>query len=233
MTGTVAGVVSAALFLWLYFSTGAGFFGSLILSGAGYVGLAILSVLSDRRKKKKRMAASTASASAGSRSTAPTPVDPAMRVELERALGGTGISVEEFLAALREGSRKLGDLKRAADRISSSTVRAKAYAVCDSVARIIADVREDPKDLRPARKFLGYYLDATITVADRYAALASRTGHSQDLDEALARAESSLDTIRAAYDHQLAQLLENDAMNLDVEVDVLEKTIRAEGLGQQ
>ena len=134
-------------------------------------------------------------------------------------------------STLRAGARKLATLKRAADGITEQRVRAQAYGVCDAVARMLSDVRDDPGDLGPARKFFGYYLDATIRVVERYHSLSRRRDDAESVREALTRAEQSLETIRRAYDAQLAHLLENDVMNLDVEIDVLEKTIRMEGLG--
>ncbi|POR04134.1 hypothetical protein AU468_03945 [Alkalispirochaeta sphaeroplastigenens] len=138
----------------------------------------------------------------------------------------------ELLEALALGSRKLVQLRRAAGVIEEQRVRAKALAVCDAAARILSEIRQDPQNLRKARKFLDYYLDATITVVERYGGLAQRGLRSPEMDSSLQRAEASLDTIRVAYEKQLLQLVEDDLLDLDVEVRVLEQTIRMEGLGE-
>jgi 5-bromo-4-chloroindolyl phosphate hydrolysis protein len=44
------------------------------------------------------------------------------------------------------------------------------------------------------------------------------------------KVESLLSTIKQAFDKQLAKLLEDDVMDLDVEISVLEKTMKSEGL---
>jgi len=68
---------------------------------------------------------------------------------------------------------------------------------------------------------------------DRYVSLSSKNVSSEEMQALLTRAEDSLDTIKSAYDKQLEQLLENDVMDLDTELEVLERTIRMEGLGEQ
>ena len=40
---------------------------------------------------------------------------------------------------------------------------------------ILDDLKKNPKNIRAARQFLNYYLDATIKIVTRYAELARRT----------------------------------------------------------
>ncbi len=147
-------------------------------------------------------------------------------------LTALGISPEEFDEALTTGSRKLVELRKTVARVGDPRIRGKANGVCDAAARILSEIRQDPADLRKSRNFLDYYMDATIKVVDRYVSLSNRSVRTPEMTDALERAEASLDTIRSAYDKQLLQLLENDVMDLDVELRVLERTIRMEGLGE-
>ena len=210
-----AGYIAAAVFVLWYFVLGLGLIVGAILSGLVYValGTALLPAVTGAFGRRNAAARTT-------RTTANEP-----------DLTGSGITHQELTQALTDGARKLTQLKRATDRVRDDRVRAKANAVCDAVARIITDVREDPKDLRGARKFLNYYLDAAINVVKRYVDLRKRGASTAEAQAALSRAESSLETIRAAYERQLQHLLENDLMDLDTELEVLERTIKLEGLG--
>lgn len=218
--GTIVGITAAVVFLVAHFLLGLGFFGALAVGVFMYVGAAV--VVARRNVRGEGPKPSVGDATRG-----------AARKTLNVDLSGLSITQEQFDAALRDGAIKLTHLKRASEKVVDERVRAKAHAVCDSVARILADIHEDPKDLRPARKFLDYYLDATIKVVDRYVALSSKNVSSDEIRALLTRAESSLDTIKSAYDKQLEQLLENDVMNLDTELEVLERTIEMEGLGER
>ena len=59
---------------------------------------------------------------------------------------------------------------------------------------------------------------------------APRTLRAQTPQKAVERVESLLDMLQTAYEKQLAVLLEDDVMDLETELEVLERTIRMEGL---
>jgi 5-bromo-4-chloroindolyl phosphate hydrolysis protein len=208
-----------------------GFIGAIIVTGFTYTGITAISEEWPRRLKDRlgRLRPTKATPLPASDST-PGERDTSYLDRIPE-LAALGISREEFDDALREGSRKLVLLRKAAARVSDSHVRGKAHGVCDAAARILSEIRQDPADLRKARNFLDYYLEATINVVERYVSLSARGVKTPEMQSALQRAEASLDTIRSAYDKQLVQLLENDVMDLDVELRVLERTIEMEGLG--
>lgn len=212
-----------------------GLVSALIVTGLSYTGITavgeqwpqrIRARLANRRERRRI---------AGEGRFRDTPGEPANLSYLDSLLPdleAQGISREEFDQALTTGTRKLVQLRKVAARVGDSRIRSKANGVCDAAARILSEIRQDPADLRKARNFLDYYLDATINVVDRYVSLSGRAVRTPEMESALQRAEASLDTIRSAYDKQLMQLLENDVMDLDVELRVLERTIKMEGLGE-
>lgn len=144
-----------------------------------------------------------------------------------------GITKEDLENALSVGRAKLAELKRAVYAITDTTVRAKGEEIVHVTDRILKDIEQDPKDLRQARQFLNYYLDTTIKIVSRYVSLSRESVLSAEARETLAKVESSLETIRRAFEKQLAKLMEDDVMDLDTEIEVLERTIKMEGLGDQ
>lgn len=144
-----------------------------------------------------------------------------------------GLDPKEFEDALNAGSVKLVTLRGAVKRIPDSTVRGKVNGICDATARILTELRREPSGIRKAYSFLDYYLDATLTVVERYVSLRERNIQTADVQAALQRAEESMDAIRSAYDKQLMQLVENDMISLDVELNLLNRTIQMEGLGRE
>lgn len=212
-----------------------GFLGAIIVTGFTYTGITAISEdwphrLRERLTRPRGKKRSLPASGPGPDERVPDERDTSYLDSIPE-LAALGISREEFDEALREGSRKLVQLRKASTRVGDSRVRGKAHGVCDAAARILSEIRQDPADLRRARNFLDYYLEATIKVVDRYVSLSARGVQTAEMQSALQRAEASLDTIRSAYDKQLVQLLENDVMDLDVELRVLERTIEMEGLG--
>ena len=144
-----------------------------------------------------------------------------------------GVSRAMLEEALREGADKLAELKSLSGRIPDRPVREKFDAIVTAAGSIIDDLRKNPKDIRAARQFLSYYLDATVKIVSRYTELAAKKLDSADIQGSLRKVESMLDTIRGAFEKQHARLLENDVLDLDSELALLKQTISMEGLGEE
>jgi 5-bromo-4-chloroindolyl phosphate hydrolysis protein len=82
---------------------------------------------------------------------------------------------------------------------------------------------EGSKDLKPAKQFLNYYLDAAMKIVTRYAELATGPAGSPEVMQSLAKAESVMDTLNESFEKQQAKLKENDVLDLDTEIQVFEK----------
>jgi 5-bromo-4-chloroindolyl phosphate hydrolysis protein len=63
-----------------------------------------------------------------------------------------------------------------------------------------------------------------------YVDLSSQKIRTPEIAATLLKAENMLNSIALAYEKLLTKLLEDDIMNLDVEIETLEKTFRAEDL---
>lgn len=144
-----------------------------------------------------------------------------------------GVSKADYELAIREARAKHRILTNEAFKITNMQARKKVDQVADVIQRILDDLKTDPSDFRQARQFLDYYLDATVKIVQRYVELYGKGGNDPAIQESLRRVEDTLDTIRAAFEKQLALLLENDKLDLDTELTVLRRTIELEGLGQE
>ena len=152
------------------------------------------------------------------------------RTKLEIKLAGTGITPEMLEEAINEGMQKYNVLGSYLNEIDNPVIRQKIEDISKIVKDILDDLKTDPKDLKAARRFFTYYLDTTIKIIKQYIDLSHQTDFSDDVKKTLKRVEDLLDTIKKAFEKQLAKLLENDVINLDTELSVLEKTIKMEGL---
>ncbi|HEY9592828.1 MAG TPA: 5-bromo-4-chloroindolyl phosphate hydrolysis family protein [Spirochaetia bacterium] len=133
-------------------------------------------------------------------------------------------------AALREGQEKLKRLQDLSVRIRDASVRGSFDAVVSAARRIMDDLKKNPKDIRAARQFLSYYLDATIAIVERYVDLSEKGLNAAEIQSTLRKVETMLGMIREAFEKQHARLLEDDVMDLDAEITLLKKTIEMEGL---
>ena len=123
---------------------------------------------------------------------------------------------EKHLAAMADAGR------RAEDR--EVTRRIEQF---QSTARdMFRTIEEDPRDLSPARKFLGVYLtgarDATVKFADIYA----RSREPQTKYDYL----RLLDELEGNFAAKTEKLLSENRTDLDVEMEVLRDLLAREGL---
>ena len=141
-----------------------------------------------------------------------------------------GVTEQVFETTMKEGGEKTRLLAEYARSIGNPAVKAKIERIIAVIKRIFANFEKDPKDIRQARQFLSYYLDTSITIVKKYKDLSAQNVQSREIAGTLAKAELMLDSIEKAFEKQHARLLRDDAMDLDTEIETLEKIFSSEDL---
>ncbi len=137
-----------------------------------------------------------------------------------------GVTAEEVIEAIDDAERKLEEIESARIRISDLGLKRRLKAIITETHKILDIIEDDPKDLRRARKFLKVYLEGMRRVTTGYAAM--RKDHPQpELEQNF---KNVLTTIEKIVTEQQTKLLENDAMELDVQIEVLELQLKKEGV---
>ena len=131
---------------------------------------------------------------------------------------------------LNESEEKIRELENLANNMKDEKIKAKIYHIIEIVKKIYVNIRRDPEKMKIARQFLSYYFDTSISIVNKYSQLSMQEVQSPEINNALLKAENMLSSIDIAFDKQLAKLLSNDVMDLDVEIETLEKTFKAEDL---
>ncbi len=137
-----------------------------------------------------------------------------------------GMSAARALQILAEARAKIQHIDSANAEIPCPELTERLHRICGSASRIVDQLQQDPSDLRRSQTFLNTYLDSASKVAAKYAHLDSRGG-TIHLEERFA---NLLGTIEDAFDRQYKRLLSDDQLDLDVEIELLEKQITREGL---
>ena len=140
---------------------------------------------------------------------------------------------ERTADALQPARRQVDAILRTAGTIGKPAVRDEVVGLCSTADQIIAELASQPRKLDAARGFLTYYLDAAQRIVEGYVNLARRGGSAPEINQTLMRAEASLKVVQEAFDRQLANVLEDRAMDLDSEIELLERTVRSETMYTQ
>ncbi len=140
---------------------------------------------------------------------------------------------ERTADVLQPARRQVDKILSTASSIGKPAVRDEVVGLCATADQIIAELASQPRKLDAARGFLTYYLDAAQRIVEGYVNLAKRGGSAPEITQTLARAEASLKVVQEAFDRQLANVLEDRAMDLDSEIELLERTVRSETMYTQ
>ena len=167
-----------------------------------------------------------------SRRTLPQPPEPPELAAPERPPLPRGIdeAAAEVITAARS---QIDGIAQNAAYITKSAVREKVVGLCHTAEEIVSELAAKPRKIDAARSFLTYYLDAAARIVDGYANLTGRTASAPEIGQALNRAEESLDSIQQAFDRQLGNVLEDRVLDLESEIELLEKTVRMETMYSQ
>jgi hypothetical protein len=128
---------------------------------------------------------------------------------------------------LEAAYRRLDGLETAARQIGNREFQDRLANITLTVDKILKLIETDPADLRRSRKFLNVYLDGAQQVALQYArseAHAPSAEREQTFRTLLVDIEN---TCHEQYD----KLLQHDALDLDVQIEVLTTRLRSEGVG--
>jgi len=116
----------------------------------------------------------------------------------------------------------LRDIRRANDRIADPVLSEKIDRLEEITARIFKAVEEDPKKRGRIDTFLNYYLPTTQKLLDSYAEFESTGIEGENLRQAKERIRATMDSIIAGFAHQLDELYQTDAMDVDSDIRVME-----------
>lgn len=161
------------------------------------------------------------------RSLPAPPQPPPLLPAAQRPALPAGID-ENAATVLQPARAQVDALLAEAGHVGKANVRQEVVSLCRTADQIIAELALHPRKLDAARGFLTYYLDAAARIVGGYVYLTGRQSSSPEIEKTIARAEDSLRIVQQAFDRQLAAVLEDRALDLDSEIELLERTVRSE-----
>jgi hypothetical protein len=158
----------------------------------------------------------------GSVPAPPTMVAPE-RLELPQGLD------QNISQTLREAYQRVSEMSDAANGIAKPETREAVAELCATARRILAEIQKHPERTDVARGFLTYYLEAAARIVRGYERLAVQSSDSPGVMKILSQAENSIPGIQKAFDSQLDALLQLDLLDLESEMELLDKTMQMAG----
>lgn len=120
----------------------------------------------------------------------------------------------------------LRDIRRANDRIADPVLSQKIDRLEEVAGKIFRIIEKEPAKKAKASTFLNYYLPTTQKLLDSYAEFEEAGVSGENLNQAKAKIQSTMDSIVAGFERQLDELYRADAMDIDSDIRVMETMLR-------
>lgn len=130
------------------------------------------------------------------------------------------------MPAAGDDEEMLQAIRRANDRIDDPALSAKIDRLEAITRQIFKVIQEQPAKKAKANTFLNYYLPTTQKLLDSYADFEEAGVSGQNLDQAKARIEETMDNIISGFEHQLDDLYRDTALDIDSDIRVMETMLR-------
>ena len=137
-----------------------------------------------------------------------------------------GLRTEQVIEAIDEAEGKLREIEQSAAGLHNRELTERLARIVARGRAVLAQIEQDPSDLRRARRFLVTYLDGTRDVVRKYGQ------QQQDLaDTELAGSfRHVLETVERVFAEQEEVLKRNETMDLEVQIEVLRTQLEREGV---
>ena len=205
--------------IWLFSSVAFPLYelwGILLTLGLCSLGAFIAGKASAKRAMKKEKEAAEAAAAKAAAEAAKHPKKKSYGPEID--------------PILEEGNRALSEMGRLYMSIKDPEVRGKINEIMRITDKITQDAIDDPKDIPQIRKFMNYYLPTTLKLLNSYDRMSSLGIEGENLDRSMKNINEMLDAAIEAYKKRLDSLFENQALDIETDIEVMNTMLAREGL---
>ena len=136
-------------------------------------------------------------------------------------------------AILEEGNKALSEMGRLYSCINDQSVKDKINEIMLITDKIMQDAKEDPSDVPQIKKFFSYYLPTTIKLLNTYDRMGNVGVESGNIDSTMNNINEMLDVAIEAYKKRLDSLFENQAIDIETDINVMNQLMANEGLIEQ
>ena len=207
------------LLIWLFSSTVFPLYelwGILITIGLCSLGAFIAGRASAKRAMKKEKAEAEAAAAKAAEEAKKRPQKKSYGPEID--------------PILEEGNKALSEMGRLYMSIQDTEVRGKINEIMRITDKITQDAIADPKDIPQIKKFMNYYLPTTLKLLNSFDRMSALGIEGENLDKSMKSINEMLDAAIVAYKKRLDSLFENQALDIETDIEVMNTMLAREGL---
>lgn len=141
-----------------------------------------------------------------------------------------GVTVGDVDAYILKSESRLQAIRRNYYKLKDDDMRRELDLISDRFKKISKILKEDPTDFKAARRYMNTMLMSLETIISQSVKLFESPNLSEEGKESLVKAKEGLVLIRESADKHINKMYENNILELDVEIEVLKKSLAARGL---
>lgn len=131
---------------------------------------------------------------------------------------------------LDKGNAFIAEIRRCNDAIPGYEISAKIDRMEEIVRRIFDRARTNPEIVPDLKKMMDYYLPMTVKLLNAYADMDAQPVQGENIVNAKAEIEGTLDTLNLAFEKLLDGLFADTALDVSSDISVLQTMLAQEGL---
>ncbi len=129
-----------------------------------------------------------------------------------------------------EANRALREMAKLYSNIKDADVKLKINELMRITDKIMQNAVADPDDITQTKKFLNYYLPTTIKLLHSYDRMSSQGIEGETLDKTMKNINEMLDEAIEAFKKRLDSMFENQALDIETDIEVMNTMLAREGL---
>jgi 5-bromo-4-chloroindolyl phosphate hydrolysis protein len=134
---------------------------------------------------------------------------------------------ENIQNTLRENKEKIREVCKDTE-VLSGDIKKKVKKLCEISEQILENVKNNPQNMKSVKRVFCYYLETTDRILDIYTEISKQNSQSIEMEDRVKKVENTLDLIIAIFEQYIEKSVETKVIDLDVEIELLEKVIQME-----
>ncbi|MDI9520423.1 MAG: 5-bromo-4-chloroindolyl phosphate hydrolysis family protein [Bacillota bacterium] len=136
---------------------------------------------------------------------------------------------QELLQIMSDAHEDMQVIYKASEITMDGQIDMKAKKLHELGNRILTYLGNNPQKISSARRFFSFYLDTGANILTKYMNLVSSNPDSPQVQRLTPETARALDILYDAFMAQFNKLMQNEVMDVEADIDLLEKTLHMEG----
>lgn len=132
---------------------------------------------------------------------------------------------KEYMDLLDNGYENYEKISKLRNQLTKPEIKTKCTLIVNQIAKILKYLEKHPNKIGQNKKFFTYYLETILKIINSYNDISTQNVHTKEIEEVMEKTEKSLTLINKSLEEQFSKMLQNDALDLDTEIDLLNNSI--------